>query len=136
MLTKEEIIEYASQYIEEKNMIDFVYNNEMFYFTTMEDNKLLFMGYALCLGYELDYEAKPEGKWLYMNFQNFFTFPPEITEIKLQPPHIVTGELTLNGKKVKINKLNITLEKTIDNNDNVNIKQPSSCKFYEFKPKK
>ncbi len=96
-LTKQEIITHALRYISEDDVVDFPENEDLFCFMErkLPENKVLkdsdgwrFAGYAVCKGYDFDYDSKPQGKWLWFNFLSLNTFPPTKQCLKLQPPHI------------------------------------------------
>jgi hypothetical protein len=99
-LTKQEIIDYASQYSTPEEITDFPYDGDLFCLLSrnVPEGKVLseeegwsFQGYGVCAGYLLDEEAKPLGKWLWMHFASLTTFPPSPQVFKLQPPHVVRG---------------------------------------------
>jgi hypothetical protein len=99
-LSRQEIIDYASRYVAPEQIGDFPFDGDIF---CLLDRKLIegkvlkeeegwqFKGYGVCSGYSLDSETKPAGKWLWMHFVSFTTFPPSPQTIKLQPPHVVKG---------------------------------------------
>ncbi len=100
-MNKEEVAEYASRYIDEDDMVDFPEEGDLFCFLhrEMPDNKILddeegwqFGGYGKLNHYELDMSAKPVGKWIIMHYTSLAMFPPQESELKLQPPHIVLGK--------------------------------------------
>jgi hypothetical protein len=100
MLSRQEIIDYASRYVVPEQIGDFPFDGDIF---CLLDRKLIegkalkeeegwqFKGYGICSGYSLDSEAMPAGKWLWMHFVSLTTFPPSPQTIKLQPPHVVKG---------------------------------------------
>lgn len=99
-LSRDEIMEYAARYISDSEQTDFVFNGDLFGFLVRElpENKVLkddegwkFAGYGICISYDLDLEAKPAGKWLWMKFYDLTKFPPQTEYLKLQPPHVVNG---------------------------------------------
>jgi hypothetical protein len=99
-LSRQEIVDYASRYVEAKEIVDFPCEGDLFCLIgrDLPERKLLadeegwiFQGYGICLGYTLDYEEKPEGKWLWMHFAGLASFPPSKQSFKLQPPHVVKG---------------------------------------------
>ena len=116
-LTKQDIIDYASRYATPEEHTDFPMDSDLFCLLGREipDNKVLaeeegwqFQGYGVCLGYTLDEEAKPAGKWLWMHFASLSAFPPEAQVFKLQPPHVVKGRFfdpsrTREFRIVKVN---------------------------------
>lgn len=99
-LTRQEIIDYASRYSAPDEHSDFPFDSDLFCLLGREipANRALaeeegwrFQGYGICLGYALDEEAKPAGKWLWMHFASLSAFPPTAQVFKLQPPHVVKG---------------------------------------------
>lgn len=99
-LSKEEILDLASRYIPPNEAIDFPFEGDLFCLlsrslsqnqTTSEEQDWSFNGYGICIGYSIDEEAKPQGKWLWMHFASLVTFPPVTQVLKLQPPHVVKG---------------------------------------------
>jgi hypothetical protein len=116
-LSKQDIIDYASRYATPDEHIDFPMDGDLFCLLGREipDNKVLkeeegwqFQGYGVCLGYALDEEAKPAGKWLWMHFASLSAFPPAAQVFKLQPPHVVKGRFfdpsrTREFRIVKVN---------------------------------
>jgi hypothetical protein len=130
-LTKQEIIDYASRYTTPDEHADFPVSGDLFCLLDREipADKVLaeeegwrFSGYGVCLGYALDEEAKPAGKWLWMHFASLSAFPPTAQVFKLQPPHVVKGRFfdptrTREFRIVKVNLAgtgrNADAEKTV-----------------------
>jgi hypothetical protein len=99
-INREEILEYASRYVTEQEVRPFPMDGELFCLlerqlptdrVLAEDEGWRFGGYGICLGYDLDHEEKPLGKWIWFNFVSLAGFPPAIQTLKLQPPHIARG---------------------------------------------
>jgi hypothetical protein len=99
-LSQQEIIDYASRYVASKEMLDFPGDGDLFCLIgrDLPEGKILgeedgwvFQGYGICIGYTLDQEATPVGKWLWMHFASLTVFPPAEQVFKLQPPHVVKG---------------------------------------------
>lgn len=102
-LSRDEIIDYASRYVQMDEIIDFPSEGDTFCLllkdlqatppnTVQNDEEGWgFGGYGLCIGYTLDDQAKPMGKWIWMHFASLSVFPPAPQVLKLQPPHIVKG---------------------------------------------
>jgi hypothetical protein len=99
-LTKEEIIDYAMQYVTREEITDFPMKGDLFCILqrSLPENRILkddegwqFAGYHVCNGYMLDDEARPIGKWVWMQYVSLASFPPQTGTLKLQPPHIVKG---------------------------------------------
>jgi hypothetical protein len=99
-LSQQEIIDYASRYVGADEMVDFAYEGDLFCLISRdlprdrvpaEEEGWTFQGYGVCLGYTLDQEARPAGKWLWMHFASLTVFPPVQQVFKLQPPHVVKG---------------------------------------------
>jgi len=118
-LSKEEIIDYASRYITKEEIIDFPHENDVFGLLIREipKDKVLseeegwgFGGYGICVGYTLDHDSKPAGKWLWMHFASLDQFPPKLQVLKLQPPHIIKGKFQTpeRTKEIRILKLDVT----------------------------
>jgi hypothetical protein len=117
LLSKQEILDYASRYVAPKDAIDFVHDNDLFCLLArkLSPDKALadkegweFQGYGICVGYTVDDQEIPVGKWLWMHFVSLATFPPSAQAFKLQPPHAVKGgfqnpQRTQEFKIVKIN---------------------------------
>jgi hypothetical protein len=102
-MNKEEVSEYASRYIDEDDMVDFPEEGDLFCFLHRElvEKKVLndeegwqFGGYGKLNQYELDMSANPVGKWIIMHYTSLAMFPPQQSELKLQPPHIVLGKFS------------------------------------------
>ncbi len=116
-MTKDEIIEYASRYVDNDEISDFPEEGDIFCFLQRQlpDNKVLkddegwqFGGYALLSHYELDMTAKPVGKWINLHYTSLAMFPPQKSEIKLQPPHIALGIFTSPDKMFQTRIMRIT----------------------------
>ena len=99
----EEIFELASRYLDKEDFVTIPTEGELFAFLQRElpDNKVLkenegweFGGYAILKSYELDMSAKPVGKWIFMEYLSLAQFPPQLIQMKLQPPHIAKGSFT------------------------------------------
>lgn len=116
MLKKQEIIDFALQYINEKDIVDFPDKGEVFFLKleTVEplnddEGNAVPVGTAhpvmwgVCTGYSLDYECKPEGKWLYMLFTSLRPSGAVVLNqsFRLQPPHIAMGEWFEPGRRFK-----------------------------------
>lgn len=95
-----EIYELASRYVDEEDFVAIPQKGEVFALLTrtLPENKVLkddegwqFGGYAQCKGFEIDYSAQPEGKWIFMTYLSLAAFPPQEVQLKLQPPHIALG---------------------------------------------
>lgn len=119
-LTKQDIIDYASRYAMPEEHIDFPMDSDLFCLLGREipANKVLaeeegwqFQGYGVCLGYTLDEEAKPAGKWLWMHFASLSAFPPEAQVFKLQPPHVVKGRFFDPSRTREFRIVKVTLKK-------------------------
>ncbi len=117
MLTPIEIEDYARRYVEIPKERQFPVRGEVFARLVREKvpNKVLkeeedwaFVGYGLCLGYQLNEEAKPLGKSLWWRFIDLSEFPPKETIFKLQPPHVVMGIFTLEGGTHEMRVLTVT----------------------------
>jgi len=117
-LNKQDIVDYASRYATPEEHIDFPMDGDLFCLLGREltENKVLaeeegwlFQGYGICLGYALDEEAKPAGKWLWMHFASLSAFPPSAQVFKLQPPHVVKGRFfdPTRTREFRIVKLNL-----------------------------
>jgi len=109
-MTKDEILEYASRYVEEDDIADFPEEGDVFCFLHRQipDNKVLkddegwqFGGYALLDEYELDMTATPVGKWLTVHYTSLATFPPRLGSLQLQPPHVALGKFMSPDRTVQ-----------------------------------
>lgn len=120
-LSRDEILDMASRYISPNEAIDFPFEGDVFCLLSRqvsqnpppsEEEGWAFSGYGICIGYTLDEEAKPRGKWLWMHFASLTSFPPVTQVLKLQPPHIVKGcfqnaERSLDIRIIKIGTNNV-----------------------------
>jgi hypothetical protein len=153
----QDIIEYALRYISEDEITDFPRPGEIFALLARKlvQNKILkddegwqFAGYNICDRYELDTDAKPAGKWIWVHFVTLSTYPPVSSVLKLQPPHIVKGtfqnpdrteeykmvtvgsnvaELLQRSKSLSANRQQPTTDENSDTPDNI-ISFPGSQK--------
>jgi len=129
-LSREEILDLASRYISSNEVIDFPFEGDLFCLLSRsisqsqpasEEDDWSFNGYGICIGYTIDEEAKPRGKWLWMHFASLVTFPPVTQVLKLQPPHVVKGcfqnvDRSHEIRIIKINTGNVqdVLEKKLE----------------------
>jgi hypothetical protein len=99
-LTRDDILEYAAPYLTDDDTREFILPGDLFCMVTrtLPEDKIVgenegwrFAAYGVCMRYLLDEEAKPAGKWIWFEFISLNTFPPQLTVLKLQPPHIVRG---------------------------------------------
>jgi hypothetical protein len=120
-LSRQEIIDFASRYVEPGEAVDFPNHGELFCLIgrDLPDGKILtdeegwsFQGYSICLGYTLDNEAVPPGKWLWMQFASLAAFPPQQQVLKLQPPHVVRGRFQNPDRTKEFRILKISLLKS------------------------
>jgi hypothetical protein len=120
-LSQQEIIDYASRYVDSKEIVDFPFEGDLFCLIgrDLPEGKMLkdeegwgFQGYGVCLGYTLDNEAKPLGKWLWMHFASLTVFPPAEQVFKLQPPHVVKGRFQnpARSKEFRIIKVKMGIQ--------------------------
>ncbi|KMQ50670.1 hypothetical protein CHISP_2353 [Chitinispirillum alkaliphilum] len=127
-LTKQEIIDWASRYVQEDEVTDFPHNGDIFCLlirdiptdkVLKEEEGWKFNGYGVCLGYTLDEDSKPLGKWIWMNFATLETFPPSSQVIKLQPPHIIKGRFFTpqRDREIRILKMNLMESQNIVETD-------------------
>jgi hypothetical protein len=98
--TRQQIVELALRYVDEKEITDFPLPGDLFCFFHHDIAKSAdrekaerwkFGGYGICLAYEIERNSKPEGKWLWFIYADLTVFPPAKQSIQLQPPHIVKG---------------------------------------------
>lgn len=152
-LSKEEILDLASRYIPPSEVIDFPFEGDLFCLLSRsisqdqpspEEQDWSFNGYGICIGYTIDEEAKPLGKWLWMHFASLVTFPPVTQVLKLQPPHVVKGSFqnadrSLEIRIIKINTGNVhdALEKKLEHpkEEVVSQKAPDDKKIVKFRRK-
>ncbi|NLE00305.1 MAG: hypothetical protein GX640_10565 [Fibrobacter sp.] len=120
-LTREEIEDLAARYISKEEIVDFPTEGDVFCLlarpvpdqnTISDEEGWGFTGYGICIGYTLDEESKPLGKWLWMHFATLNSFPPAVQVLKLQPPHVVKGrfqnaERTHDIRIIKVGTKNI-----------------------------
>lgn len=99
-MTRDELIELASRYVEDSEVVDFPVEGDLFCMVARElptDHVLAdhegwqFAGYGLCTALRLDEDEKPVGKWVWFEFVSLVTFPPQSSILKLQPPHVAKG---------------------------------------------
>lgn len=99
-LSKEQIRYYARRYVNDDEMVRFPKPGDLFSLLKREipNDRVLgdrdgweFECYGILLEYELDTEAKPLGKWIFMNYATLGRYPPWPLTFRLQPPHIVRG---------------------------------------------
>jgi len=116
-LSRDQILEYAQRYVDIENA-EFPLEGDLFCFfnrdvtqETGADAKKgwKFGGYGICLGYTLDSESKPEGKWVWFSYVGLSTFPPVKLALKLQPPHIVQGRFQNADRSMDIRIIKIPL---------------------------
>jgi len=131
-LSKNEIIEHASRYMDDPQIVDFPMEGDAFAILGEPVNKpkdwpkngRIFGGYGICRGYVLDEDSKPLGKWLFMMYDDLSKYPPVLNHaMKLQPPHVVTGHFykqdrTMLIKIVKVDfKVASKIEPEVDKSD-------------------
>ncbi len=118
-LSREQILEYASPYVEQSEVFEFPMGGDLFCIMAREvppDRELRehegwqFGGYGVCRGYRLDTESKPEGKWLWFEFVSLMSFPPQPATLKLQPPHVVRGSFHSPDRSQEFKVLRIELD--------------------------
>ncbi len=117
-LSRQEIIDHARRYIGDSEMTDFVHEGEVFCFVERQlgdkqagkEEEWRFGGYGVCLGYTLDEESRPAGKWLWFSYASLNTFPPARQSLKLQPPHIVRGIFQNAGRTTETRILKLSAE--------------------------
>lgn len=158
-LSRQDILDYATRYVSHEEIIDFPVDGDLFVFLARPaqnlpspDNKepqWEFGGYGVCLGYEMDAESKPEGKWLFMKFATLATFPPAVQSIKLQPPHVATGRFSSADRSRELRIVRIDLSPTLteaEGTPNAPVKpskkapsrksgSPQEGKILQFRPK-
>lgn len=117
-MPKDEIIDLASRYVSSEEITDFPHDGDLFCLLIREipENKVLtdeegwgFRGYGVCIGYVVDEEVKPRGKWLWMHFASLESFPPAAQVLKLQPPHVVKGRFQNPERTHEIRILKVSL---------------------------
>jgi hypothetical protein len=120
-LSQQEIIDYAYRYVRSDEIVDFPHDGDLFCLIgrDLPEGKVLaeeegwgFQGYGICLGYTLDQEAKPLGKWVWMHFASLTVFPPAEQVFKLQPPHVVKGRFQNPGRSNEFRIIKVNLEKS------------------------
>ena len=136
-MTKNEIIEEATRYIQLEEVVDFPEVNDLFYLTvTPTDQTPQFAGYGICTGYVKDTETKPHGKWIYFNYIDLSVFPSETRELMLQPPHIAKGSFDTPDRNavVTIHKSNTKISTNIEVKTDYKINKTVNgvCTFLQF----
>jgi len=110
MLTADEILEYASRYIDTRGK-DPVRPGEIFaqFARPLDQQKPMpdesaweFLCFSLCTAYYLDDSAKPLGKWIFMEFWQLTNYPPTKASLRLQPPHIALGKFQNADRSLEI----------------------------------
>lgn len=135
-LSKEEIINLASRYIDKADMVDFPHENDVFALMVrpkVPDSTplkgLTFVGYCICKEYIYDETAKPLGKWLFMHYVSLSNYPPIAEVLRLQPPHVTTGEFDNTDRTVTFCFIKVTAKDTAsisfyDNSDEALQEEP------------
>jgi len=122
-MTKDEILEYASRYVDADDVSDFPEEGDAFCFLHREipDTKILadeegwqFGGYGILDSYELDLEAKPVGKWIIIHYTSLAMFPPRVGSLQLQPPHIALGKFQSPDRTTETRIVRITGGKQVE----------------------
>lgn len=117
-MSRDEIINFACQYVSKEEMTDFPYDGDLFglLVRTTSGDKILsddegweFCYYAVCLGYTVDEEEKPRGKWVIMHLASLEVFPPTGKLIKLQPPHVVKSKFENHDRTFEIRLVKLDL---------------------------
>jgi hypothetical protein len=133
-LSQQEIIDYASRYVGSDEMVDFPWEGDLFCLIgrDLPDNAVLkeeegwnFKGYGICLGYTLDLEAKPTGKWLWMHFASLASFPPAEQVYKLQPPHVVRGRFQNPSRSSEFRIIKVNMNKSAGLSGNAPVSGPA-----------
>lgn len=118
-MSREDIVEYARRYVPEAEQTDFPMDGDLFCLlqreikpneTPNDKPKWDFAGYGYCLGYLLDDQAKPTGKWIWMSYVSLDSFPPSRRDLKLQPPHIVKGSFQSAERTTEIKIVRIAAQ--------------------------
>jgi hypothetical protein len=122
-----EITDLALRYIDEDEISEIPDADDLFCFFQRElpENKILkesegwhFGGYGICKFYEIDATEKPAGKWIIFHFTSLASFPPQDSEIRLQPPHIARGNFVSPDKKFETKIVKISDEEKNDSTNN------------------
>ncbi len=131
-MTADDIIELASRYVEPDELSDIPEEGDTFYFLHREipDDKFLkddegwqFGGYAILNSYKMDMDAKPVGKWIFINYTSLATFPPEVREVKLQPPHIALGKFSSPDRSFETRMVRLVTEEEEDEGNDTELLQ-------------
>ncbi len=134
-----EIQDLASRYVEKADMILIPDVGDIFYMEhrELQDNKVLkddegwhFGGYAQLLSYEKDPTAVPLGKWITMRFLSLAAFPAQVSEIKLQPPHITLGKFQSPDRTIETRIVTLVVDLDLDKNQD-----DEEAEIIEFKKK-
>ena len=123
-ISKDEIIDLASRYLSPEEITDFPFESDLFCLLVraVPEDKVLtdeegwaFRSYGICIGYSIDEETKPRGKWLWMHFASLEAFPPVAQVLKLQPPHVVKGRFHNPERthEIRILKVNLSNASTV-----------------------
>jgi hypothetical protein len=140
-LSQQEIIDYASRYVDSKEVVDFPFDGDLFCLIgrDLPEGKVLaeeegwsFQEYGICEGYTLDQEAKPMGAWLWMHYASLASFPPSQQIFKLQPPHVVKGRFQNPSRTNEFRFIKISIHKS---SDSVEAVSPAPADFLFGKTK-
>jgi len=134
-MTRDEIIDLASRYLSKEEIVNFPFNGDLFAILVRElppdrilkeDEGWTFGGYGNCLGYSIDEDIKPRGKWLWMHFISLHEFPPVKEVIHLQPPHVAKGSFQTpdRAREVRFIRIDISNSAQIYENENIEEQTP------------
>jgi hypothetical protein len=137
LLSKQDILDYASRYVRAEDAVDFAHNGDLFCVLGRKiasdkiqagDDGWEFQGYGICVGYTVDEQEIPVGKWLWMHFLSLAAFPPSVRTFRMQPPHVVKGgfQNTTRTEEYKIVKINALDSGTARAKNGVDAKTPHS----------
>jgi len=122
-MSRKDIVDYATRYISVEEVTDFPMENDLFVFmvrpsdparSPTDDTGWAFGGYGICLGHELDEEAKPIGKWVWTRFAGLLAYPPIVQTLKLQPPHVATGRFHTADRSQEVRMVKTSVAAGLD----------------------
>jgi hypothetical protein len=134
-ISRDEILDLASRYISPDELSEFPFDGDLFCLliratpvneVLSDEEGWTFRGYGICVGYTIDEEAKPRGKWLWMHFASLDAFPPVTQVLKLQPPHVVKGRFQNpeRSHEIRIVKVDLSSINTILKPKDLNTPEP------------
>lgn len=116
-LTREQVLEYASTYVDAGDTVDFPGPGDLFATIAREltpgkelteIDGWMFAGYHVLRRYLRDERERPEGKWLTMEYLSLLAAPPQLSVLRLQPPHVVLGKFHSADRTIEYRFINLS----------------------------